>query len=169
MNTSRIGLAVGALMLALMLPACAPGIPRTDPPGPSPAETGDGPTTQPVAPPILQPLDPALVGEWRVSSWLDSTGSQALWEIYRFTADGHYRYTFSECRSTTECALISQEQGTAQTAGGVLTLVPQTASDVGTQEWPYEVGFLDPEITVSLELHLLNADGSVHQIFYGDA
>ena len=85
---------------------------------------------------------------------------------YTFTGDGLYEYLLAKCQSSTDCAIVSREQGYFQTPNGVLELSPQTASDDGPRSWPYEVGYLDSEVTISLELHLLNPDGSV-QIFYG--
>ncbi|GAA1958594.1 hypothetical protein [Microbacterium deminutum] len=163
MNTSRAvrRIAPLALMLTLLLSACSPS---PAPPLPSPSESQPSPL-----PTVLEALDPALVGEWGVSDWLDNTGSHALSATYRFTADGLYQYTFAECRSSTDCSILSQEQGYVESADGVLALYPQTASDDGPRSWPYRVGYLDPDIPISLELHLLNPDGTVHQILYGQS
>lgn len=167
MNRSRKTRRVApiALAIALMLSACSAAagpvdtdayktiVPTPDPP-PAPEPT------------VLDPVDPALVGTWDVEQWLDSTGSHTLSMAYTFTGDGIYEYLLAECQSSTDCAIVSREQGYFQTPNGVLELSPQTASDDGPRSWPYQVGYLDPEVTISLELHLLNPDGSV-QIFYG--
>ncbi|GAA1991931.1 hypothetical protein [Microbacterium pumilum] len=172
MKTSRAARRIAPLALSLILVLSACSVSPTPAPLPQPV-----PDSQPVPPPpepepsphptAIESLDPALVGEWGVDDWLDSTGSHTLSETYRFTADGLYEYTFAECRSSTDCVIRSREQGYVQTAGGVLALYPQTTSDVGQRAWPYQVGYLDPEVPISLELHLLSPDGTLQQIFYG--
>jgi hypothetical protein len=173
MNTSRATRLIAPIgvALALLLTGCSasPVSPPAADPTDTPGTPHEQPTTQPTEqPPVLDPLDPALVGTWSVSAWQDSTGSHTLSESYTFTAEGLYEYTFAECRSSTDCSILSHEQGYAQSAEGVLSLAPQTPSDDGPRAWPYEVGYLDPELTISLELHLLYADGTVQQIFYGN-
>jgi hypothetical protein len=105
------------------------------------------------------------VGTWRVSQWLDATGSQQFWRVYTFTADGLYEYTLATCRSSTECTLDGREQGYAQTANGFLTLQPQTESVEGPRGWPYVVG-RDPNVG-DIQLHLTLPDGQI-DIFYRD-
>ena len=140
--------------------------PPTQPPTPSPPpsqNTAPVPTTASLPP--LAPLAPELVATWRVSKWLDSTGSQQFWRIYEFTAEGLYEYTLSMCRSSTDCTIEGQEWGYAQAANGILTLQPQTESDEGPRGWPYVVG-RDPNVG-DIQLHLTLSDGQI-DIFYRD-
>jgi hypothetical protein len=118
------------------------------------------------APPTVSAaaLAPELVGSWETQHWLDSTGSRAIVRTYRFTADGQYEYTLAVCQSSTDCAIQSSERGSAQAAGGVLSLRPQTASADGPRSYPYVVG-RDPDVG-DLQLHLTLADGEI-DIFYG--
>jgi Salmonella virulence plasmid 65kDa B protein len=161
----------------LLLAACG-GTPST--PSASPAETSQ-PSTAPPEPPslpvtyleppsmpttvVLAPLAPELVGTWRTSKWLDSSGSQQFWRIYQFTPDGLYDYTLAMCRSSTDCSLEGHESGYARAANGILKLEPQTESEEGPRAWPYVVG-RDPDVG-DIQLHLTLTDGQV-DIFYRD-
>jgi hypothetical protein len=111
------------------------------------------------------PLAPELVGTWRTSHWLDSTGSQAIWRIYEFTAEGRYEYTLALCRSSTDCTVQSSEWGYAQAVSGILSLSPQSESSDGPRSYPYVVG-RDPDVG-DIQLHFTLADGQI-DIFYAD-
>jgi hypothetical protein len=123
------------------------------------ATTAGGTTTN--AP--LAPLPTELVGTWTTSTWLDQSGSQQIVRTYVFSPEGRYEYTLANCRSSTDCTLVSQESGFAQAANGVLSLEPQTESDDGPRAWPYSVG-QDPNVG-DIQLHLRLPDGQV-DIFY---
>jgi hypothetical protein len=111
----------------------------------------------------LTPLPPDLVATWETSSWLDQSGSQQIVRTYVFSPEGRYEYTLAECRSSTDCTIVSQESGYAQAANGILSLEPQTESDEGPREWPYAV-VRDPNVG-DIQLHLALPDGQV-DIFY---
>jgi hypothetical protein len=120
--------------------------------------------TQPrTAPEALAPLPPELVATWSTSTWLDQSGSHQIVRTYVFSPDGRYEYTLAECRSSTDCSLVSQESGLAQAANGTLSLQPQTESDDGPRAWPYAV-VQDPNVG-DIQLHFTLPDGQV-DIFY---
>jgi len=168
---------VVAVLAAWLLAACggtssssSHGAARTTPAADTPIASGarPDPSTSPPTPPT-PPLEssaalaPELVGAWETQHWLDSTGSQAILRVYRFTADGRYEYTLAQCRSSTDCTVQGFEAGTAQAAGGILSLRPQTASTDGPRTYPYVVG-RDPDVG-DLQLHLTLAGGQV-DVFY---
>jgi hypothetical protein len=119
-------------------------------------------TTTPVAV-SLAPVAPEILGAWETRASLDTSGSQQIIRTYRFFPDATYDYQLAVCRSSTDCALQSSESGYAQTAGGVLSLVPQTDPSDGPRAYPYVVG-RDPDVG-DIQLHLRLPDGEV-DIFY---
>ena len=142
--------AMVAVLAVWLLAAC--GGTSSEPP------ESPGPPAEPSA-----ALAPELVGSWETQHWLDSTGSRAIVRTYRFTTDGRYEYTLAQCQSSTDCTIQSSERGSAQAAGGILSLRPQTASADGPRSYPYVVG-RDPDVG-DLQLHLTLVDGEV-DIFY---
>jgi hypothetical protein len=152
-----LGTLTAAAFLFLLLAGCGDEASTPSPP----SVTGETqPGTTPAAP---EPLPPELVGTWETSKWLDQSGSHQIVRTYVFSRDGRYEYTLAECRSSTDCSLVSQESGYARAANGVLSLEPQTDSDEGPRTWPYVVGE-DPNVG-DIQLHLRLPDGTV-DIFY---
>lgn len=111
----------------------------------------------------MLPLVRELVGTWETETWLDSNRSQAIVRTYRFAADGRYDYTIALCRSSTDCTIQAAESGSAQAAGGRLSLKPVSRSSDGPRAFPYVVG-RDPDVG-DLQLHLTLANGQI-DIFY---
>jgi len=143
--------------------AGSPATTSTADPSPIPTSSSVTVVPAPPVPTVVRQLPRELVGSWETQHWLDSTGSRAIVRTYRFAADGRYEYTLAMCQSSTDCAIQSNEEGSAQAAKGVLTLVPETVSVDGPRSYPYAVG-RDPNVG-DLQLHLALATGEV-DIFY---
>lgn len=141
----------------------SPTTTSTSEPEPSPTSSSVTVIPEPPPPAPVHRLAKELVGSWETEHWLDSTGSRAIVRTYRFAADGRYEYTLAECESSTNCVIQSGERGSAQTADGVLSLYPETASADGPRSYPYAVG-RDPNVG-DLQLHLRLENGDV-DIFY---
>jgi hypothetical protein len=156
-----------AVAMALVLASCvksasAPdsSIPPTPPVIASPQQVV---TASPKAV-SLAPIAPEILGVWETRASLDTSGSQQIIRTYRFSPDATYAYQVALCRSSTDCALQSSESGYAQTAGGVLSLAPQTDPSDGPRAYPYAVG-RDPDVG-DIQLHLGLPDGQIDIFYY---
>jgi hypothetical protein len=156
-----------AAAMALVLASCVNSTPTAD----SSVSTAPPviPSLQDVAtaPPIavsLAPVAPEIVGVWETRASLDTSGSQQIIRRYHFSPDATYEYQLAVCRSSTDCALQSSESGYAQTAGGVLSLAPQTDPSDGPRAYPYVVG-RDPNVG-DIQLHLGLPDGQIDIFYY---
>lgn len=155
-----------AVAMAVVLASCVTSTPTNDPSISTAPPVTASPQDLATAPPIavsLAPVAPEIVGVWETRARLDASGGQQIIRTYRFFPDATYDYQLAVCRSSTDCALQSSESGYAQTAGGVLTLVPQTDPSDGPRAYPYVVG-QDPNVG-DIQLHLRLPDGQV-DIFY---
>ncbi len=166
MTVAHARSATAAAAMAVILVSCVASTPTDDtsirtarPVIASPQEV----TTAPPTAVSLAPLPPEIVGAWETRSSLDASGSQQIIRTYRFFPNATYDYQLAVCRSSTDCALQSQESGYAQAAGGVLSLAPQTDPSDGPRAYPYVVG-RDPNVG-DIQLHLGLPDGQV-DIFY---
>jgi hypothetical protein len=127
------------------------------------SSSGATPSSTTIA--ALAPLPPELVGSWTTATWQSQSGYPQIRRTYVFSADGRYEYTVGQCESSTQCALVSKESGTAQVEHGVLAVVPQSESADGPRSWPYAVD-RDP-VVGDVRLNLALAGGQT-DIFYRD-
>lgn len=155
-----------AAAMALVLASCVKSAPAPDSSISTAPPVSASPQEIATAPPIavsLAPVAPEILGLWETRASLDTSGSQQIIRKYLFSRDATYVYQVALCRSSTDCALQSSESGYAQTAGGVLSLAPQTDPSDGPRAYPYVVG-RDPDVG-DIQLHLQLPDGQI-DIFY---
>lgn len=155
-----------AVAMALVLDSCVTSTPAAPSSIPTAPPAIPSPQDVATAPPIaasLAPVAAEILGLWETRASLDTSGSQQIIRRYRFSPDATYAYEVAVCRSSTDCALQSSESGYAQTAGGVLSLAPQTDPSDGPRAYPYVVG-RDPDVG-DVQLHLGLPDGQI-DIFY---
>jgi hypothetical protein len=156
-----------AAAMALVLASCATSTPTTHAPistAPTVISSQQYVSTAPPTPASLAPLAPQILGAWETRASLDTSGSQQIIRTYRFFPDATYDYRLAVCRSSTDCTLQASESGYAQTAGGVLSLAPQTDPSDGPRAYPYVVG-RDPNVG-DIQLHLGLPDGEVDIFYY---